>query len=81
MMPVQEDQVMNILLQSLRSRKFCKSPMEWTDDTAEAMDFMNSDQAIDFAQKHQLPEVQLVAQFRDNHYVQFPFRLNTQPQL
>jgi hypothetical protein len=68
---------MKILLQSVRSGKFCKGPQEWTDDKAEALDFLTSDQAIRFAQKHRLPETQVVAQFRDhNYYVHLPYNFD-----
>lgn len=68
---------MKILLQSLRTGKFCKDPFQWTDDSKEAMDFLTSDEAIAFARKHQLPEIQVIAQFRENNYrIHIPYKFD-----
>ncbi len=69
---------MKILLKNLRTGKYCKSEEEWTRNRAEALDFMTSDEAIAFAKKHRLQEVQVVAQLQDdNYYIQIPYRFDT----
>ena len=68
---------MRILLRSSRDHTFCKGPGAWTSDKNEALDFLTSDQAIEFARQNHLPEVQVVAQYRDNDYqIQIPYRFD-----
>lgn len=68
---------MKILLQSVRSGKFCKGPGDWTSDKNEAMDFLTSDHAIRFVQEHRVPEAQVVAEFREhNYHIHLPYKFD-----
>src|SRR4051812_49681340 len=57
-----KSEVMKILLKCLRSGKYCKGADEWTINKNDALDFATSDDAIRFAQRHHLNEVQVIAQ-------------------
>ena len=63
---------MKILLQHVRTRLYLRSLDGWTANPYEACDFQHSMHAIEFAEKHQLQEVQLVVRFPDEECVTVP---------
>ena len=56
---------MRILLQHARTRLYLKGLGDWTANPFEALDFKQSQRAIDFAAKHHLTGVQIVVKFVD----------------
>ena len=68
---------MRIVLKSLRTGAFCKGPDDWTNNKADALDFLTSDDAIAFARTHHLKETQVVVQFHDKDYqIHIPYQFD-----
>ncbi len=63
---------MRILLQNVTNKHYFRSINVWTYDPVEAYDFQHSLQAIDFAAKNQIEDVQLVVRFPDDEAVAVP---------
>ena len=59
---------MRILLQQKKTGLYFKDVGTWTQDTAEAMDFVSSTKAIDFCVLNKIIDVQLVLKFEQEHY-------------
>ena len=56
---------MRILLQQLQTKRyFCRAEL-WSSHADAAFDFGHSEKALDYIQKHQLHDVQLVVRFDD----------------
>jgi hypothetical protein len=59
---------MKIFLQDKRTQLYLMGLGQWTKTSAEAIDFTNSDQAIEFALRHGLSGTQVVLKFPDHPY-------------
>jgi hypothetical protein len=60
---------MRILLQQKETGLYFKDINSWTDDTLDAMDFMNSTEAMDFCKSNNINNgVQLVLKFDQQRY-------------
>ena len=59
---------MRILLQQKKTGLYFKDVGTWTQDTAEAMDFVSSTKAIDFCVLNKISGVQMVLKFEEQRY-------------
>jgi len=59
---------MRILLQQKETGLYFKDINSWTEDTLDAMDFLNSTEAMDFCKSNNLAGVQLVLKFEQQRY-------------
>jgi hypothetical protein len=59
---------MKIFLQDQRTQLYWMGLGQWTKTSAEAVDFMNSDKAIEFALRNDLSSTQVVLKFPDHPY-------------
>lgn len=59
---------MRILLQHKKSGQYFKDVGTWTQQAAEAMDFVSSTKAIDFCVLNKITDAQLVLKFEQEHY-------------
>jgi hypothetical protein len=59
---------MKIFLQDQRTQLYLMNTGNWTKVSEEALDFFNSDQAIEFALRHGLPDTHVVLKFPDHPY-------------
>jgi hypothetical protein len=59
---------MRILLQQKKTGLYFQDAGLWTQQAAEAMDFVSSTKAIDFCVLNKLQDVQLVLKFEQEHY-------------
>lgn len=62
------EDIMRILLQQKETGLYFKDINSWTDDTLDAMDFMNSTEAMDFCKSNNIEGVQLVLKFDQQRY-------------
>jgi hypothetical protein len=59
---------MKIFLQDKRTQQYFMSGGKWAQSSNEALDFPNSDKAIEYALRHELSEVHVVLKFPDHPY-------------
>lgn len=59
---------MKIFLQDQRTQLYLMSLGNWTKISEEALDFPNSDKAIEFALRHELSGIHVVLKFPDHPY-------------
>ncbi|MDB6111055.1 MAG: hypothetical protein JWR69_2805 [Pedosphaera sp.] len=59
---------MKIFLQDQRTQLYWMGLGQWTKTSGEAVDFINSDKAIEFALRHGLSGTQVVLKFPDQPY-------------
>ena len=59
---------MRILLQHKKTGHYFKDVGMWTQQAAEAMDFVSSTKAIDFCVLNKITDAQLVLKFDQEHY-------------
>lgn len=59
---------MKILLQHVRTQLYLQSPGKWTANPFEALDFQQSQTAIDFARDHGIDGVQIAVTFVDRQF-------------
>jgi len=60
--------IMRILIQKKDSGLYFKDIEQWTPNSAEAMDFLSSTEAIDFCTANKVKGVHLVLKFEDEHH-------------
>ncbi len=61
-------ELMRILLQHVRTGLYLSSPGHWTANPFEALDFQQSQMAIDFACDHSIDGVQIAVTFVDHQF-------------
>lgn len=59
---------MKVLLQHQETGLYLKEPGVTTPDPGEAMDFLNSTQAIEFCAAHKIAGMQIVLRFQEQHH-------------
>jgi hypothetical protein len=59
---------MKILLQHVRSQLYVQTPEKWTPNPFEALDFQDSQSAIDFARDYAIAGVQIAVKFLDSQF-------------
>jgi L-rhamnose isomerase len=59
---------MRILLQHVGTQLYLSSLGHWTANHFEALDFQQSQRAIEFARDHNLSSVQIAVKFHDSHF-------------
>ena len=59
---------MKILLQHTRTQLYVRNAGSWTANEFEALDFQHSQKAVDYAETHELSEVQIAVKFIDSRY-------------
>ena len=59
---------MRILLQHVRTQLYLRDLGNWTANAAEALDFHQSQNALEFARNHNISEVQITVKFADSQF-------------
>lgn len=59
---------MKILLQNTRTQLYLRNAVSWTANEFEALDFQHSQKAVDYAEMHELSDVQIAVKFIDSRY-------------